>query len=246
MQARWSFELSGRQVHIWTIHTSASSDAVARCEQVLAPDETSRAAQFRLSRARESYIVSRGALRHLLGKYLGQYPARIQLEYGSNGKPALAADSGLQFNVTHSGDIAAVALTAGCDIGVDLEQVRPLPDLEQIAERFLCSDEAAEINSLAAGEREKAFFTYWTRKEAYVKATGIGLSTPLQSFRVIVNPEAPANLVVLEHEATPSKSWTLHDLCLAPDYAGAVAYGDEQRPVSIFPIIDFAQLINIA
>lgn len=245
MQAGWSFELSGRQVHIWMLHTSASNNTVARCEQVLAPDETRRAAQFRLGRARESYVVTRGVLRHLLGNYLGLYPAHIRFEYGSNGKPTLAPDTGLQFNVTHSGDIAAVAVTAGCGIGIDLEQVRTLPDLEQIAERFLCSDEAAEIHSLPAGEREKAFFTCWTRKEAYVKATGVGLSKPLKSFHITVKPDAPAKLVLLEHETTSSKSWTLHDLRLAPGYAGAVAYGDEQRPLSIFPIIDPAHLLSI-
>jgi 4'-phosphopantetheinyl transferase len=125
MQPSRSFDLSMRQVHVWTLRTKASSNVISRFEEVLAPDERSRAAQFRVSRPRESFILTRAALRHLLGHYLGQNPASICLQYGTNGKPALSHKSELRFNVTHSGDMAAIALTQGCDVGIDLEQIRP-------------------------------------------------------------------------------------------------------------------------
>jgi 4'-phosphopantetheinyl transferase len=246
MQARCISELSERQVHIWTLSTSAENDVVAKCERVLTSDETGRAAQFRFSGDRESFILTRGVLRHLLGCYLGLHPGSIQFEYSSNGKAALASDSGLQFNVAHSRQMAAIAVTAGCDVGIDLEQMRTLPDLGQIAARFFCTEEAAEIDSLPEGERARAFFTCWTRKEAYIKATAEGLSRPLNSFRVMKQPGEPGNLVLQDHEATVSESWTLHDLHLAPDYAAAIAYRDRPRPLSIFPAIDLAQLIDIS
>jgi 4'-phosphopantetheinyl transferase len=246
MQPGRSFDLSMRQVHVWTLRTNASSKVIARCEEVLAPDERSRAAQFRVSRPRESFILTRAALRYLLGHYLGQHPASICLQYGTNGKPDLSQKSELRFNVTHSGEMAAIALTQGCDVGIDLEQLRPLPDMEEIAARSFCNEEAAEINSLPAGERERAFFVCWTRKEAYVKAIGAGLSRSLNSFRVTVKPDAPANLMFLDDEMNASESWTLHDLGLGADYAGAVAYGDQLRPLSIFPAIDSERFLNIS
>jgi 4'-phosphopantetheinyl transferase len=240
-----SFDLSMRQVHVWTLRTRASSQVIARFEEVLAPNERSRAAQFRVCRPRESFILTRAALRHLLGHYLGQDPVSICLQYGTNGKPALSLTSELRFNVAHSGDIAAIALTQGCEVGIDLEQIRPIPDLEQIAATSFCNEEATEINSLPPAERERAFFACWTRKEAYVKAIGIGLSRPLDSFRVTVRPEPPATLMFLEDEISASESWTLHDLGLGPDYAGAIAYSDQQRPLSIFPTVDPELFLNI-
>ena len=245
MKPRRSFDLSTRQIHVWTLRTIASRNVIARFEEVLAPDEVSRAAQFRVSRPRESFILTRAVLRYLLGHYLGQRPASICLQYGTNGKPSLSQNDELRFNVTHSENMAAIAFTQGCDVGIDLEQLRPLPDLDEIAARSFCKEEVVEINSLPARERERAFFACWTRKEAYVKAIGVGLSRPLNSFRVTAKPDSPADLMSLEDETNGSESWTLHDLCLEPDYAGAVAYSDQERPLSIFPTIDSEQFLNI-
>jgi 4'-phosphopantetheinyl transferase len=239
-----SFELQGRDIHVWTLRTAASRNVIAEFEGILAPDEKRRAAQFRLGRPRESYILTRAILRYLLGSYLGQRPASIQLEYRANGKPALVPDAGIRFNVTHSGDMAALALTNCCDIGIDLEQLRPLPEFDQIAASFFCSEEIAEINLPSGEERERAFFNCWTRKEAYVKASGVGLSRPLKSFRVTVKASTPVRLVFLDDEINASRSWTLHDLQLGSDYASAIAYSDRQRPLSMFSVNDPAQCLN--
>lgn len=237
-------ELSGRQIHVWTFRVGAASDVRGRCEQVLSPDEHSRAARMRFQHPRDSFIGTRGALRHLLGRYLELDPASIRFAYGPNGKPELAQDCGVRFNVAHSGPVAVFAFTMGCEIGVDLEQLRPLPDLEEIARRYFCAEEAAEIDSLPPGERELAFFTCWTRKEAYIKASGAGLARPLSSFRVASVPGEPGTLSLRDQEATGS--WSLHDLALAPGCAAAIAYRDHPRPLSIIPVADLAQFFDLS
>lgn len=244
MGARGSFELMGSEVHIWTLPTRASLAVAEMFELVLARDELDRAGQYRFSHLRESFVIARGALRCLLGRYLDIHPTRIRLIYGSNGKPALEAGAHLQFNMTHSGGLAAVAITEDCPIGLDLEKIRPLSDMQQIADRFFCSEEAAEIMSLPPGDREHAFFRCWTRKEAYIKAIGDGLSAPLDGFRVTVLPSVRAHFVHLGHGTTDADAWTLHDLCMAPDYAAALAYRDRQRSLSIFPIVDLAEFLS--
>jgi 4'-phosphopantetheinyl transferase len=184
MHARGSLELSGREVHIWTLPTTA---AAVMFEPVLTTDEL-RAGRFHFSHLRESFVIAHGALRCLLGRYLGLHSGSLRFSYGSKGKPALEAGAHIQFNMTHSGSLAAIAITAESQIGLDLEQVRPLSDMQQIAAHFFCSEEAAEIMSLPPSERERAFFRCWTRKEAYIKAIGDGLSAPLDGFRVTVLP----------------------------------------------------------
>jgi 4'-phosphopantetheinyl transferase len=244
MRARGSLELSGREVHIWTLPITAANATAVMFEPVLATDELDRAGRFHFSHLRESFVIARGTLRCLLGGYLGLHPGSLRFSYGWKGKPALKAGAHIQFNMTHSGSLAAIAITADCQIGLDLEQVRPLSDMQQIAAHFFCSEETTEIMSLPPGERERAFFCCWTRKEAYIKAIGDGLSAPPDGFRVTVLPDTPAQFVHLGHDAKDTDAWTLHDLSLAPGYASALAYCDRRRPLSIFPVTDLAQLFS--
>ena len=146
--------------------------------------------------------------------------------------------------MTHSGNLAAVAITSRCPIGIDLEGIRSLPEIQQIASHFFCSEETAEIMSLSPSERERAFFCCWTRKEAYIKSIGEGIYTPLDSFRVTVQPNTPARIVHIEDDTSEADEWTLHDLCLATDYAAALAYRDRQSSLSIFPIVDIAEFFD--
>lgn len=240
-----SFELSGRAVHVWTLRTGASDAVVAKFEPLLVPDEKERAARFHFDHLRRSFVVTRGALRCLLGRYLGVHPAGIRFQYGSKGKPALAPASNVEFNLTHCGGLAAFAFTVGCPIGVDLERIRPIAEAQDIAGRFFCPEESAEILSLPPSECERAFFRCWTRKEAYIKAIGDGLSAPLDEFRVTVQPNQPAQFIHLAHDTDAAKAWTLHDLCLASDHAAALAYRDRERALSVFPIVDPAEFIGL-
>lgn len=231
-------ELSERAVHIWAIRTKVLNSIVAEFEQFLIPDEVTRAARFGLDLPRHTYIVTRGFLRLLLSKYLAADPRRIPFSYTSRGKPVLGLDTRINFNVTHSSGMAAIALALDCRLGIDLEEIRPLPGLEDIAKRFFCPEEAAEILSCSAKERERSFFRCWTRKEAYIKAVGEGLHIPLDSFRVTVKPDEFARFVHLGRDASVAEAWTLHDINLASDCAAAVTYDDRVRSLAVFPVND--------
>ena len=137
----------------------------------------------------------------------------------------------LRFNASNSGDLAAYAFTNGCEIGVDIEQHRALRDFENIARRFFSPEETAELLELSAAEKTAGFFNCWTRKEAYIKALGGGLSIPLDSFRVTLGPGLRRGWY-RSMEARRGGRWTLHDFTPAPDYAGAIAY---RWPAALHP-----------
>jgi 4'-phosphopantetheinyl transferase len=233
-----ALQLSGNEIHIWTVKTKAPLPVVAALKHVLTASEAERAARFRFRSLEDSYIVVHGALRYVLGGYLDVDPAAVQFVYGPKGKPELAFPS--QFNLSHSGDLAVIGLTAHCEIGIDLEQIRPLSDIEQIANRFFQREEAAEILSLPQTEREHAFFCCWTRKEAYIKAIGDGLSAPLDGFRVTVQPSEPVRIIHVNNDAAAADDWSLHDVLIASDYAAAVAYRDRPRPLSLYSVPELA------
>jgi 4'-phosphopantetheinyl transferase len=240
-----SFDLSGRNVHVWAVRTEAPGAVAERFELVLGPEEKGRAARFRSDHLRYSFVIARGVLRILLGHYLNASPNSIRFKYGARGKPALAVPANIEFNVSHSAALAVFAFTAGCEVGVDIEQIRALQDMQTIADRFFCSEEATELMSLTADQRERGFYLCWTRKEAYVKATGDGLSTPLDCFRVTLQPSQPARFIHLAHDTRAAESWTLHDLRLASNYAAALAYRDTKRPVALFRIVSPAELLSV-
>lgn len=243
--AGYQFDLPDRAVHVWRVRTQAPSAVAERLELLLGDDEKSCAAQFRFDRLRESFVIARGVLRILLGHYLKASPISIQFKYGSRGKPALAAPARMDFNMSHSGGLAVFAVAASCEIGVDLEQIRPLQDMQSIADRFFCSEEAAELRSLPANQRERGFYLCWTRKEAYIKAIGDGLSAPLDGFCVSLQPSQAARFVHIAHDTSAAEAWTLHDLQLAPNYAAALAYRGTERPVAVLPISDPVDLLSI-
>jgi len=244
MIASGSFELSGCCIHVWTLRIEASDAVAANLERILAPDEKDRARRFHFATHRHSFVLTRGILRCLLGRYLNVHPAGIQFSYGSKGKPAIELAADIEFNTTHSANLAVFAFTVGCELGVDVEQIRPMPDMQNIADRFFCAEEAAELMSLPPSEREPAFFRCWTRKEAYIKAIGEGLSAPLDQFRVTFQPNEPARFVHVAHDRNAAQAWTLHDLRLAPDYAAALAYRDRPRSLSVFPIADLSEFLG--
>jgi 4'-phosphopantetheinyl transferase len=238
-------KLDHRDVQVWAILTDTSSGIVERFRQVLAPEETDRAGRFHFDRDRRSFVLARGALRMLLGYYLGVAPASVSFKYGSKGKPALAQPSSLEFNASHSGELAVFAFADGCEIGVDVEHIRPIPDGIAIANRFFSPEEVSDLLALPVEEQERAFYLCWSRKEAYIKATGDGLSAPLDQFRVTLTPDRPVRFIHLGQSTAAAEGWTLHDLQIAPDYAGALAYPEVRRPVSLTPVIDPEELLTL-
>src|SRR5579864_4206604 len=241
-----NFDLTDRTVHVWPVSTQAPDGVVEQFRSLLAADEIERAARFRFERLQRSFILARGALRVLLGRYLNTEPRDVAFHYGAKGKPTLVAPARLQFNASHSGDLALFAFTLDCEIGVDVEAIRPMPDMEVVAERFFCAEETAELMALPVGQRDDAFFLCWTRKEAYIKATGEGLSTPLDEFRVTLHPDQPAGFVHFARDPIAARAWSLHDLKPALRYAGALAYRDAARRLETFKLVNPKQLLEIA
>jgi 4'-phosphopantetheinyl transferase len=231
-----------REVQIWRVWLNTTESALGFYRAALCLEERNRAERFRFENLKRSYVACRGGLRVLLGHYLGCSPRDIQLICGQKGKPALRGMSSLRFNVSHSGDLALFAFTLDCELGVDVERLRELDDLESIASRFFCAAEASELLSLSPGDRRTAFFRCWTRKEAYVKAVGDGLSIPLDRFQVTLLPGDPCRFVHIANDAQTALQWTLHDLELAPEYIGALAYQDSPRPTTLRPAVGAEQL----
>jgi 4'-phosphopantetheinyl transferase len=170
--------------------------------------------------------AARGWLRSLLGRYLGVAPHSIEFRFNEHGKPSLAGAherSSLRFNISHSHGFALFAFARGREVGVDIEKIRPGRPFQRIAERFFAPGETARFSSIPAAQQAHAFFECWTRKEAYIKARGKGLSLPLDSFEVGFGPgTAPSLFEALGEPDAPGR-WALFDLQPFPEFAGALA-----------------------
>jgi 4'-phosphopantetheinyl transferase len=223
---RASLDLPRRTVHVWYGSLHRSIDDVQQLAACLSTDEHARVRRLRFGRDRRRFTVARGTLRHLLGRYLDVAPDRLEFAYGTHGKPGLAGahlHSLLHFNLSHAGERALYAVAFETPIGIDLEYVRPLGDLERTARRFFSAREQAELFGLHPGARLAGFYNCWTRKEAYLKALGSGLARPLDRFSVTLDPDHPAKLVAIDGDAAGPSRWTIHALDLEPTYVGALA-----------------------
>jgi 4'-phosphopantetheinyl transferase len=227
-----AFFLDGRQVHVWIFELSARADALEALRAQLSAEELEREGRFYFAHLRVSYAIAHGVLRYLLAGYLGARPRELQFSYNQQGKPRLAQeDCDLRFNLSHSGAMAAVAVAAGCEIGVDVEQVRTMEDMFGIARRFFSAAECGDLEAVRETERETAFFDCWTRKEAYIKAIGGGLSIPLDSFRVTLRADEPARL--LSNREGDAERWNLRELKPGAGYRGAVAHSGPVRELIV-------------
>ncbi|HEX5611275.1 MAG TPA: 4'-phosphopantetheinyl transferase superfamily protein [Burkholderiales bacterium] len=198
--------------------------AVEKGLSLLLDDEVERANRFLVEKERNRFIVARATLRRLLAERLGVSPRAVRLARGTHGKPALAwplSESGLHFNVSHSQNLAAYAFSHGREIGIDVEAVRPMPDAEDVARRFFSRNERTAFFSLDPVDRCLAFFHCWTRKEAFIKAIGDGLSHPLSAFDVTLKPgEAPRLLRVGDRPGERS-GWSLGEFDPGAGFVGA-------------------------
>jgi 4'-phosphopantetheinyl transferase len=193
---------------------------------LLSEDEAARADRFHFAHDRNHFIVARGMLRVILGRYLRRPPAGLRFDYNAYGKPELraAADgSRLRFNLSHAAGVALYCVADGRRVGVDVEYVREGAAYEEIAGHFFSERERASLAALPPEARARAFFNCWTRKEAYIKARGEGLSIPLDSFDVSLSPGEPVALLCTRDDALEASRWSLRELALGPDYVAAVA-----------------------
>ena len=214
--------MADREIHVCYARLSLSPDRLRSLAGTLSPDERERAARFHLDKHREAFIAGRGVLRSVLSTYTGMAPREIVFRYAARGKPDLPG-SLIHFNVSHSGDLAVYALAREPLIGADIERIHEIPDAQAIARRFFSPPEYAELLALRPEQRQVGFFNCWTRKEAYVKAIGDGLSAPLDGFQVSLSPGHPAAFVQIDGSAAKAAEWSLIDLQPESGFAGAVA-----------------------
>lgn len=214
------------EVHVWRVALDAPEPEQPLYESVLSPDERSRAARFHFVRDRRRFTVARGALRQVLSRYTGLPAHDLHFCYNAYGKPALTPACGgatVRFNLSHADALALIAVTAEHDIGVDIEQIRTEISYEQIARQFFSPQEVIALRSLPNEVRPQGFFNCWTRKEAYIKAQGVGLSLPMHSFDVSLAPGQAAALLHTCDDPAEAARWTLTALDPGAGYVGAVA-----------------------
>lgn len=216
-------DLSTDEVHVWRVDLAVTTEQLAACQRLLAEEELARADRFRFARHRRRHIVGWAAVRRLLGAYSNRQPGRLSFAYGRKGKPALEDDPTLEFNLTHSRDLALIAVGRGGAVGIDVECLKPLADADDIARRFFSRREVEAYLEQPQALRQRAFFTCWTRKEAFVKALGEGLFLSLDRFDVSLAPGEPARVLAIDGSAGEAAGWSLRSIEPAAGFVGALA-----------------------
>jgi 4'-phosphopantetheinyl transferase len=217
--------LAPNEVHVWRVPLNQSAAEILPLERVLSPDEREKAARFYFDKDRRRFVQARAALRFILGEYLQVDPQTLEFSYGPQGKPSLAnghADNSLRFNLSRREGLALIAVTRGREIGVDVELVAADLPVFEIAETTFSEAELGTLRNLPEDLHVAGFFNCWTRKEAYVKARGEGLSFPLKQFDVSLNPGAPAQLIHVRDNLDDINRWTLQEIPVGEDYVAAL------------------------
>jgi 4'-phosphopantetheinyl transferase len=216
-------DLHHNAIHVWRVPLDKSAGEVDALEKLLTPDEDERRERYRFEVDRRRFAISRGTLRLVLGSYLDANPRDLRFQVGDHGKPSLMSHSAeISFNVSRSADLALIAVSRKRELGVDVEYMRGFESQTSVAEQLFAPSEAQAIRSMPPASREAAFYACWSRKEAYVKARGAGLSFELDRFEVSVGPdEAPALLRVRDEPSEPAR-WRMVDLRPAPGCMAAL------------------------
>jgi 4'-phosphopantetheinyl transferase len=219
-------EIHPAEVHIWRVSLTQTEEETQSHRQFLSPPEIERADRYYFDRDRNRFIIARSVLRQLLGAYLHLDPRLIDFAYGPQGKPDVVAfqnSSRMRFNLSHSGELALVAVSLNLELGIDVEEIKPDFAGREIAARFFSPEECAKLEGLPSNAHVDAFFNCWTRKEAYIKARGEGLSIPLDSFEVAFVPGEEPALLQVKTGSDRASRWRFHALHPGPGYKAAVA-----------------------
>ena len=213
------------EAHVWRVVLDQTTPVTQAFLRILSPDELERAARYHFQKDRDHFVVARGGLRTILSRYLNVEPARLLFCYDAYGKPSLSEPSGrppLRFNVSHAHGLALYGFTLDRRIGIDIEHIREDFASEQIAERFFSQREVAMLRALPVEMKTEGFFNCWTRKEAYIKAIGHGLSMPLDRFVVSLAPGEPAALLSVADNPQEAFRWSIKELTPDPGFVAAV------------------------
>lgn len=214
------------EVHLWRIPLFPRAERVEARAALLSREETERAARFRFETHRQRYVLRRGALKRLLGGYLGIEPDRVGFRYSDRGKPELVDSSGqarLEFNLSDSEDWALLGVVLERSIGVDIEQMRPIEEIEALVRDHFSAREHQVFLGLDPGQKLAGFYNGWTRKEAWLKARGEGITAPLDAFDVTLAPDEPPRLLEVRGSPGEAERWSLSACRPADGYVGALA-----------------------
>jgi 4'-phosphopantetheinyl transferase len=217
--------LGTNEVHLWRLNLQATACGTDQWLSLLSCDEGTRAARFHRQIDRQYFITARAMLRQILGSYLKKDPGALIFSYSDREKPSIGgeeAGSGIEFNVSHSGHLALLAFARSREIGVDVEQIRRDFDTSKIAARFFSAAEQKQLAALPPERRSDAFFLCWTRKEAFIKATGKGLSLPLDQFDVSLVPKEKDALLATRPDPQERTRWSMRDIAVPSEYAAAI------------------------
>ena len=217
-------DLAKDEAHVWRVLLKQDQSTILQLSTLLAPDERRRADRYYRAVDRERFIVARGVLRKIISNYLPVTPGDLMFSYNQYGKPQISAeqnDRNLNFNISHSHEMALYALTIGREVGIDIEYIREDFATLEIAEHFFAKAEVNALAALPAEQRVKAFFNCWSRKESYIKALGLGISFPLDRFSVSITSGAPELLRVEDDDSEPER-WRMYELSPGDGYAAAM------------------------
>ena len=218
--------LTGSDIHVWCASLNVSPQDLSYYGSLLSPDEVQRAERFYFEKDRDRFIIGRGLLRTILGGYLNLEPAQIEFVYGEHGKPAINSrlnDQALEFNLSHSKDLALYAFNWNRKVGIDIEYMIPMADMDDFARQFFTPNETALINSLTGQQKEDTFFKTWTCKEAFLKANGEGLTVPINQVEISFTNLGAVRLKSIGRESGQVANWCLEMLDHFPGYNAALA-----------------------
>ena len=218
-------ELGADEAHVWRAALDQPANVIAKLAPLLSEDEYQRAMRYYRPVDRDRFIVGRGILRKIISAYLALPPGQLQFTYNEYGKPAVSDDQNdraLNFNLSHSAELILYAVTIGRVVGIDIEYIREDFATLEIAEHFFSKDEVAVLKSLPTDQRTIGFFNCWSRKEAFIKAKGMGVSYPLDRFTVSLAPDGPPALLKVDDDNREVARWKMFELKPGVGYAAAL------------------------
>jgi 4'-phosphopantetheinyl transferase len=222
-------------VVVWMAEVSASRDALRFLEPYLDAQDRERAARFHFAEDRARYVLGRALVRNILGRYWSQTPETIELASTERGQLYFSDDEAMRFSITHAHNLVAVALTANARVGIDIEYMERKLNLEGLGERILSAEDFRVFQVLPDRVMVPTFFRIWTRKEAYLKGTGEGITDALKEITVSMHTEEIGTISDARDEAD-AKKWRMHSLALPENYLGCVACDDAAKRVDFRPV----------
>jgi 4'-phosphopantetheinyl transferase len=229
-------------VDVYSVRLNATEPVVESLVGILDDAERERASRYKFPSLRNAFVQAHAAVRIFAGKYLFEDPQRIQFDYNAKGKPRIRTGE-LEFNLSHSGSLIALAFARRCQVGIDIEEFRSLTDRDAMVEQYFTIQERAKLRTIDPSLHDRAFLAAWTRKEAYLKARGVGIAGLDEGWSVTMRPGEEPRLLVLP-EQSRDNTWQVHDLAIRPEFVSALAYSGSRRNICIFTTCDLERLLE--